>query len=867
MNRELKFLPLAVLITTAWAAQAQQVAYSPSMLRALVPEGQEIDTTFFEKGFDIAPGSYQFTLKLNGEHWRKGKYEVRENGDSLDLAMQVKDIYDLPLKKEVLEEHFSNLAPETVIFPLSSKLEGATASIDTKEMVINISIPQIFLIEDDGWVDVAPQEEWDYGETGAVINYNLSGLHQVSRFDHSDSTNFYANLAGRLNFGAWRLHTSGSVSAYRQNAESYRESGHDWDMWNTYLQRDIPAIKGSLELGEISTSSEIFDSVPLRGMRMATNIQMLPNKDRSYSPIIEGIANTNAQVVIRQNGHIVYTVNVAAGPFRLENLPSFGNYGDLEVVIKESDGTERILNIPYSSVPNMLREGQYRYDINVGRYYRKNSSSKIDDPMMFMGTMSYGLPGDITIFGGSLISEGYYALAMGTGMSLGRYGALAADVVHSKNQADDSRGLKEGSGSAWRVRYEKTLNDLGTRVNLANYQYRTGKYMTMQEFIDYGSESSSFWFSHGRIKSRWQLAMSQNLGSYGSLSLGADYAQYHATSADMKSFNVGYGTSIKGMGISLNYARNYIKVNNGSNWDSNHTLMFNLNIPLSLFTRYKASSAIDSTTLGYQGRMHKEHSGETNYTHSVVMNGYSDDNKWSWSVSQELGNHEDRSTSASVTYDGDRFIANAGFDHSYAMNGYQLGLNGALVLHRTGLTATSTAYDSIAVIDVPDAAGVKVQQYFDTYTDSFGHGILTYLTNYTKNEIAIDPATLPDGAILLDSSNRTVVPTSGAIVRVTYPVRFGKQVVLVLQDRLGQALPFGSTVKLITEDGSEDPYVGGIVGEGGRVYLSGLPSKGLLQVSGKKVHTFKYELQKLDSESSGDFQEIPTIVLKSNENV
>ena len=52
MNRTFKLLPLAVLITTAWAAQAQQVAYSPEMIRALVPAGQDVDMSFIEKGYN-----------------------------------------------------------------------------------------------------------------------------------------------------------------------------------------------------------------------------------------------------------------------------------------------------------------------------------------------------------------------------------------------------------------------------------------------------------------------------------------------------------------------------------------------------------------------------------------------------------------------------------------------------------------------------------------------------------------------------------------------------------------------------------------------------------------------------------------------
>ena len=865
MNRTFKFIPLAVFVSAAWAAQAQEVAYSPSMLRALVPEGQAIDTSFIEKGFDIAAGFYQFTINVNGEHYRVGTYELKEFQNSLELALRAKDILDLPLKKEVIDEYFKHLESNEIVFPLANILHGVTTNIDTTKMVIDISIPQIYLEDKEGWVDVASEDLWDYGETGAVVNYNLSGTHLISRLDHSDNSTLYANLSARLNFGAWRLHSSGALSAYRMGGDDYKYQDHEWDLWNTYLQRDVPTLKGTLEIGEISTSSEIFDSIPLRGLRLATNVEMLPYKDRSYSPIIEGIANTNAQVIIRQNEHVVYTVNVAPGPFRLENLPSFGNYGDLEVVIKEADGTERILNVPYTFVPNMLRPGQYRYDVNVGRYYRKNSSSKIKEPTVFMGSLSYGLPSDLTLFTGSVLSEGYYALALGTGLSLGKYGAVAADVIYSKNEADNERYLREGSGAAWRIRYEKTLNTYGTTINLANYQYRTGHYMTMEDFVDYGTASSNFLVSHGRIKSRWQLSLGQNLGSNGNLSIGADYAKYHGTGADVKSLSAGYATSFKGVGVMLNYTRDYVKVggSKGMRWDSSHTMMLNLNIPLSLFTRHKAHSVIDLTTVGYQGRMHKAINGETSYKQSVVMNGFSDDNHWAWSFAQELGGHEDRSTSATLTYSGDRLTANAGLDHSYAGNSYHLGLNGALVLHRTGVTATSVAYDSVVVVEVPGASGVRVAKSFDTKTDVFGNGILTYLSNYTKNEIQIDPATLPDGAILLDSSNRTVVPTAGSILRVNYPIRFGHQAVFVLHTKDGKPLPFGASVNLLADDGTEDPYVSGIVGEGGRVYLSALPQSGVLKVKGKTPYIFEYELPSIVPASDDDFHSIPSLNLKN----
>ena len=865
MKSTFKILPIVAIMSAAWAAQAQQVAYAPEMIRALVPDGQDIDMSFFERGYEIGPGTYQFTVELNGDRFKIGNYEIREFQGGLEPVLRVKDILALPLKEDVLAK-FKGMSDNEEIFPLSLKIKDARASVDTQDMRIEISIPQIYLAHDSGWVDVTSPDLWDYGETAAIFNYSLSGSHMKSHDSDYNTTNLNANLTGQFNFGPWRLYTSGSMYSNSSKGYGTRYTNHEWDLWNTYLQRDIPTWKGTLQVGELSTSGELFDSIPIRGIRVSSNEQMLPYRDRTYAPVIEGIANSNAQILVRQNGHVVYTLNVAPGPFKLEDIPGIGNFGDLEVVIRESDGTERIINVPFSTVPNMLREGQYRYDVNAGKYYQKGLAADVKTPNVFMGTLAYGLPENITVFGGSILSEDYMALAFGTGMSLGKFGALAGDVIHTRYGSDDERGLKAGSGAAWRIRYEKNLMNTGTAIHLANYQYLTGNYATLEDFVTYGTSQSTQWWGNGKIRSRWQLSMSQSLSDFGSLNVGAEYAQYHGTAADTKTFNIGYSTGFKGIGVSLNYSRNYIRTGSYGNkdWSTDQTLMLNLNIPLSLFFKNVGPETLQNTSLGYQGSMYQTDDGKRAYQQSVVMNGYDNDLNTSWTISQELGNHLERSTSVMLGYRGNRFAANAGVNYNHSITNYHLGMTGALVLHKTGITATPYAYDSVAVVEVPDAEGVKVSNSLSTETDMFGHGIITYLSNYTKNEFSIDPATLPDGAILLDSTNRVVVPTQGAVVRVNYPVRFGQQAVFVLKSKDGLPLPFGASVDLIDNHGEKDLYVSGIIGEGGRVFLSGLTKQGTLQVkNGDRQYLFEYELQNDKPLKSENFVPIQTIELMS----
>lgn len=862
MNNKFKLVPLIPFMMSALATQAQQLAYSPEMVRALIPNGDKVDLSFFEKGYDILPGVHRLNVLVNGEPQGTYNVELREENGKLEPVINANLLGQWKLKPEVYDRLLEK-NKDRDLFPLSSYLTGVVFAIDSSEMTLDISIPQIFMTENYGWVDIAPREQWDNGEAAAVVNYSISASHNTSRYSEAKNSSLYASLNGRLNFGAWRLHSSASFNANDSKYEGGHHKDRSWELWNTYLQRDVPALTSALQLGEISTSGEIFESVPLRGIRMFTNESMLPSNQRSFSPIIEGVANTNAQIEIRQNGHTVHTVNVAAGPFRLENLPTFGNYGDLEVVIKEADGTERIMNVPYSSVPMMLKEGQYRYDVSVGRYYREDLGENGRTTPVIMGTLSYGLPNDITLYGGGQLANGYQAAAIGAGASLGRWGAVAADMIQSHVAKDPNRGLREASGAAWRIRYEKTMTNIGTTVNLANYQYLTGRYMSLPDYAEYGTLS---YYLNNNLQSRWQLSMSQQLGSLGHLYIGGNYSRYRGDSADTKSFNIGYSTSIKRVGVSLNFYQNYMKYSlaKDNNWQMDRTLMLTLNIPVDvLFGGYIRNEAIQSTNITYQGSMNRDASGNNEYTQSVVMSGNYDN--LNWSVSQDLGGSQDRSSAVRLSYSGDRLSTDVGYTVTKTNHNYQFGLSGALLAHKTGLTLTGPIYDSAVLFEVPGIAGAKIAQSFDSTTDFFGHGVVSYLTNYTRNEVSIDPSSLPDGAMLLDSSTQIVVPTDGAIIRVKYPVRLGQQCVFRLLDEEGNPVPFGSVVRLLDADKNVDPFVSGLVGADGRLYLTGLPENGVLQMEmkGKGQVQYEFKLEPIDRSGNSEFTPVPVIELSN----
>ncbi|MGG6116224.1 FimD/PapC C-terminal domain-containing protein, partial [Salmonella enterica] len=109
-------------------------------------------------------------------------------------------------------------------------------------------------------------------------------------------------------------------------------------------------------------------------------------------------------------------------------------------------------------------------------------------------------------------------------------------------------------------------------------------------------------------------------------------------------------------------------------------------------------------------------------------------------------------------------------------------------------------------------------------TDFRGYTTLGYLSPYQKNEVSIDPSKLPDDAALAKTSV-FVVPTKGAVVKVAFGTSVGKRLLLTLLRGDGTPVPFGAVSTVEGHDGSS-----GIVGDKGRVYLTGMLDKGEVMV-------------------------------------
>lgn len=116
----------------------------------------------------------------------------------------------------------------------------------------------------------------------------------------------------------------------------------------------------------------MFDSTQLRGMRLYTDDDMLPSSLTGFAPVVRGVAKSNATVIVRQNGYIIYQSAVPQGAFALKDLNTTNSGGDLDVTIKEEDGSEQHFTQPYASLAILKREDQTDVDISAGELRDQN---------------------------------------------------------------------------------------------------------------------------------------------------------------------------------------------------------------------------------------------------------------------------------------------------------------------------------------------------------------------------------------------------------------------------------------------------------------------------------------------------------------
>ena len=782
--------------------------------------GKGVDLSLFEEGGQL-PGIYQTDIILNGSRVDSLEMpfhtEKDENGRPyLKTCLTQEMLARYGVKTEEYPALFRSLgggsdtSGERGVCADLSAIPQATENYQFAAQQLVLGIPQVALRP--LLRGIAPEVLWDDGIPAFLLNWQANaGRSEYRGYIKDVEDYFWSSLEPGINIGSWRI----------RNLTTWNKSSGQSGKWESlYIraERGLNSLKSRLTLGENYTPSDIFDSVPFRGGMLSSDESMVPYNQREFAPVVRGIARTQARIEVRQNGYLIQSQTVAPGAFALTDLPVTGSGSDLQVTVRESDGTVQVFTVPFTTPAIALREGYLKYNVMAGQY--RSSDDAVEDSTLGQVMGMYGLPWGLTVFGGLQGAEHYQSAALGLGWSLGKLGAVSLDTIHSRGQ---QKGYNYETGNTWRIRYNKSFELTGTSFTAASYQYSSSGYHTLSDVLETYRDDGRFAYrSTDSRTSRTTVNLSQSLGRWGYLGLNGSRDEYRDR-PHQDYIGASYGASWNRMSLSVNWSRNHsTRGYYGSKSRTEDSISIWMSIPLESWLG-RSDNNISATA-------QMQRSTEQNTRYELGLNGRAFDRRLFWEVHEQMVSGSEYNTGTSrlnLRWSGTYGELAGMYSYSSNMRQINAGMSGSMVAHGEGVTFGQRAGDTVTLVAAPGVSGASVGDWPGVRTDFRGYALAGYASPYQENVITLDPTTFPEDAEVPQTDSR-VVPTKGAVVRAGFRTRVGGRALVSLTRQDGSSLPFGAIVTLEGKPG-ETSGSAGVVDDKGRVYLSGLSETGKLK--------------------------------------
>lgn len=756
---------------------------------------------------EIKPGVYDIDIYVNNKFLEKSAVEfIQEKNNKIEPCFPSSFLSKLGLKENILSDIVhskEDLIPDQQCIILGDVINGATSKLIFSSLKLDLTIPQALLKNlPAGYV--AP-ENLNSGETMLFVNYMANQYHvdyKHNSVKNMDST--YINLNGGFNFGLWRYRQQSFFS--KQN----NSQGH-FNTSNRYVQRAILPLKGELTVGETYTTGNYFSGLGFKGITLKSDDRMLPDSQQGYAPVINGIAKTNAKVIVSQGGSIIYETTVPPGPFTIDDLYSTNYAGDLSVNIQEADGSSNTFIVPFSSVPGSLRSGSSRYNFTIGktRFIGNN------DPFA-EAIYRYGINNSITLNTGIRTAKNYNAGLIGGAYS-SKLGAIGIDITLS------NASLPNGSETGWKshISYSKSFEPTKTTLSSSiNYYSKSGyrdlnDVLGVRESFKHNNTWSSSTYNQ---KSRFDLSVNQNLGQFGNIYLSGSIQNYYGNNNTDNQFQLGYG-KVFSNGVALNLAINRSRFNSISydNHDltmsnstrkvsgkNETTALFSLSFPLGR----SMNAPILTNSANYSD------SSGTSYLSSLSgLMGESSKVNYSLNYSTDSKQH---SNTLNGSLQSRLSIGTMGISAATSRDYWQgsASMQGALVFHQGGITAGPYLGDTFALLYADGGQGATVIGGQGATIDRFGYALIPSLSPYRYNKIILNPVGMSQNVELKDGQYQ-FAPYAGANIKVNFKTVKGYPILITAKrsHTSSDIIPMGADIM------NDDNQNVGMVGQGNQFYI------------------------------------------------
>jgi outer membrane usher protein FimD/PapC len=653
----------------------------------------------------------------------------------------------------------------------------------------------------------------DYSSGGAAAILNYEVLKTESQFSGGKSGFTSINTEAGLNLGDWSVrsrHILAEQNGVRNTEQLY-----------TYAEHSVVPFKSILQVGQINLVNPVLPGASITG------VQVVPDgalRDQVASgATIDGIATTpQARVEVKQEGILIYSTVVPAGPFHLNNVPLLRGNSNVDVTVFESDNSQRSFTLPAASLRQvgLTTNG---LSMAAGKVRNIGSALRLDEPMVVTVGDDWLVSPSAKFSGGVMLAQDYTSggaivdqvLTQDTRWSVGS----------NLSQANVLREYGFESSVALSSRLTENLSTNGSLTR------RSAGYRTLMDTLQ-TFDQTDFTGSE-----RTQLNVGANWSSPAYGSFGASYMQSRNTSNEwghIVSFS--WGKSLAGLSMSANLQHDLTG-------EIPNSAYLSVSIPLGPTRSLRTFASRSSRTQQQVG---------TTYSEAV-----SDRLNYNLSASQQLGADADEA----VTLGGNVAVLPryAQLYGGYTDNGpnssnYNLGAIGGLVLHANGLTASPyPIQDTFGIISAGEDPGVKlITSSGPVWTDGAGEAVAARLPAFHNSQVEVMSYTLPRNASI-DNGYKSIGAGRGSVNYLKFNVSKVRRVLLSATDDKGAALPKGAVVF----DRAENFVT--VVLDNGKIFLEDV-SQSDLTVSLKEGGTCQltFSLDKL-GHSDSPFEQAPAL--------
>ncbi|WP_433736994.1 fimbria/pilus outer membrane usher protein [Pseudomonas putida] len=696
-------------------------------------------------------GKHPVTLSVNGQ--RRGRVDATFNRQgALCFDRPLLDKANLTVPDRILDDgkchDFLAAAPQTVIDP------------DPANLALSLIVPT-----DSIRPTTRDFTGYQTGGIAGLLNYDVTGLQ--SHYGADSSRYASANTELGFNAGDWIVRS--------RQVQTWQDDVSRTSHIAAYAQRTFASHEAVLQAGQINLYNPVLAGAQITGVQVL-NEQAL--QVESQGAVIEGIANSQAQVEVRQNGSLIHSTVVPAGPFALTNVRRLNTRSDVEVTVKEADGSERTFTVPAAMLGIGLPAPGF--SLAAGRV-RNIGDEHGSDPWVISGGWSGAVHRQALLSAGMTGAEDYRAAGVGVGLLPSPDTQVQATLTGADASKESSQGLQADLSVSHRLSERWAFN--------AGSSYRTLGYRELEDAVfDNTSDDSK-----SRYRDQQSAALSWSHPWLGAFSGGFSQSSSFDGQSSSRAL-ASWGTNIRGVSVSVTSEWQVSGAN--GNDDS---VYLNLSIPLG--ENRRARTWVRSS------------GGE--YRSGVGLSEQIND-QLAYRVGVE---HDTRDKEVQTTAGVSLLPRYTQLDLNYTRgdaerSSYQASARGGAVLHGGGLTFSPyPVSDTFALLSVADMGAIKVSTPSGpVWTDWQGQAVVPQVSAYGRSPVEVDTKTLPRNA---DISNGLAVISAGrgAVDKVEFGVNKTRRALLKVTTANGAPLPMGAVVN--TEDGE---FVT-LVQKGGQVFL------------------------------------------------